>query len=69
MRIFQSFLGLEGILVIFRFSGCFGHFLGRGFFGQFLGFGVILLILGFEGISFIFRFMWYFGFGDISVIF
>ena len=56
-------------MVIFRFSGCFGHFLGRGFFGQFLGFGVILLILGFEGISFIFRFMWYFGFGDIAVIF
>ena len=39
------FLDFRGILVIFRFQGYFGHFLGfRGILVNFLGFGGILVI-------------------------
>ena len=57
-KVFQSFLRFRGILVIFRFRGCFDHFIGLGGnFGHFLDFrGILVIFLVLWGILVIFWF-------------
>jgi len=63
MGYFDHFLGLGGILVIFRFRGYFGHFL------SFKGISIIFKLWGYFGSFVVFEHIWSFlGLGSILVI-